>query len=306
MRILLLTALIFIVQPLRSQDDHQRIFDQLSNDGKWESIPNVLTSWESSSPTDAQLFVAKFNYYFHESRKEVVQMVTEEPEGEYLVVKDTATGEPVGYMHSTLAYDDSIFNLAIEAINEGLKFHPKRLDMHFGKIYVLRERGQVDAHIDAIVKVIHRHEKYHDQWLWANDEPVDDIDAMFTGSMQDYCYALFNMPEPRLDGVSRISSLLTQLYPSDVRFYSNLGACSLMTQDFPSALQYFLTANEKQKNDPVVLSNIAYTYLLLNQPESAKIYYQQLESIGDEQEALFAREQLLRIESGDWRVQPSE
>jgi len=281
----------------QAQEDYQNIFNQLTEEGNWETIPSLLQGWESANPNDAQLFVAKFNYFFHECRKEMVQMTTEEPEVEHMVINDTMTGEAVGYMYSALVYDDSIFSLAIQSIEEGLKLYPKRLDMHFGKIYVLREKGEIGEHINAVLRVIRLHEKYHDEWLWANNEPIEDINEMFTGSMQDYCYALFNMAEPRIDGVEQISMLMTQLYPADVRFYSNLGACKLMTQDFSSALQFFLAANEKQKNDAVVLSNIAYAYLLMEQPDSAKLYYQQLETKGDVQQAAFAREQIEQIDA---------
>jgi hypothetical protein len=286
-----------IMMEASGQSAFKQNFDRLTTAGEWDAIPSLLERWESSSPDEAELFIAQFNYYFHACRQEIVTMVDTQPWTEHLVVTDTLTGDTTAYMFSQLVYNDSIFELAMSAINRGLKLYPRRLDMHFGKIYILRERGVIQAHVEAIKRVINEHAKYHDRWLWANAKPLEDVDETFTGAIQDYCYALFNLPQAELDGVEQISTLMSQLYPSDVRFYSNLGACRLMRQDFSTALPFFLKAHELVDDDPVVLSNIAYTYRMLGDTETSIAWYQRLAAVGSDEEAVFARQQIAALKA---------
>lgn len=90
--------------------------------------------------------------------------------------------------------------------------------------------------------------------------------------------------------------MMTQLYPGDVRFYSNVGACKLIRQEFAPALEFFMKAHEIRPDDPVVLSNIGYALLQMKQWDDAIRFYERLEKAGNEDQAAFARGQIDRIQ----------
>lgn len=292
-----LTFLFLLLTIYASGQDQKSKFQNLMKEGREEDVVSLLAKWQNSRPEDPEMFIAHFNYYFHKSKKEVIQMADQPGKGETLTLRDTATNEPVGYMYAKVAYDDSLFRIAQHYITKGIDKNPQRLDMHFGKLYSLREAGFLEEHVEGVLKIIDLHQKNKDAWRWINNETIAEPDEMFKGSIQDYNHALFNLEEaPYAEGIEKISRKMLDLYPKDIENYSNIGVCRLMDHKYPEALTMFQKAHEINPNDAIVLSNIAYAYLQMEKPKKAIEYYQKVVKVGDGEIAAFAKEEIARLE----------
>ncbi len=277
---------------LLSGQDYKTRYENLYSESKFEEIFQLLVDWEKAEPENPEMFIANFNYYLQKSQQEVMQMDTKPGEGQNLTIADTATGEPVGYLYSKIYYNDDLFNKAQKYLVDGLKVNPYRLDMYFGRIYSLRERGMLEDHVSEIINVIEKHKTYRDKWLWSNNEKLRDSEAMFSGSMQDYNYALFSLKPPYISGIREISAELIKLYPDDLRYYSNLGACNLMEEKWDDALKILEEAEKIDKTDYIVLGNIAYAYMMKGDKKQAISYFEKVVKFSPDQEAEFAKEQI--------------
>jgi hypothetical protein len=138
-----LLSLIFLAcfQTLAYGQDFKERFTALFAEDDTSGQTQVLTEWEKATPKDPELFIAYFNYYARKSRKEIVSLGTTPQGGEQLVLSDTTGGEPVGFLGTATSYDGKTLKMGFEYINKGLAMYPDRLDMRFGKIYMLGESG---------------------------------------------------------------------------------------------------------------------------------------------------------------------
>lgn len=288
-----ITVVILCISFAAIAQDYQSKFLELMEKGEDSEIISLLEGWAQTHPADAEMFIAYFNFYLNKSRKEIIRMGDQPGQGDYLVLTDTTTQEPAGYMFSEIHYDDSLFALAHQYLTEGIAKNPKRLDMYFGRIYSLREKGFLSEHVAEILKVIEMHKPGESDWKWSNNEAVPDPEVMFKGSIQDYNYALFNLEDPYTEGIQKISEKMMRLYPNDVENYSNLGVCNLFNERFPEALKFFQKAHAINPKDALVLGNIAHTHMLMRNNGEAIRYYRRMIKFGNEEHRQFAR---LRIE----------
>lgn len=253
-----------------------------------------MTSWKNDYPGDPEMYIAFFNYHLQNSKKEVVQLDTRPSRDKNLTILDSAN-QPAGYLYSKIHYDSSEFAKAQRYLMVGIEKNPKRLDMYFGRIYSLREAGFYEKHKNEILNLIAIHSKEPTDWLWSLNEPVKNPVAFFKDAIQDYNYALFNLEQPRFNEIEEISKAMLEIYPGDLKNYSNIGASSLIRKDFDSALEYFLKALEFDNDDALVLSNIAWTYKLKGDKSSAIKYYKKVIEVGSEDQINFANHQISEL-----------
>src|SRR5690349_6446810 len=147
MRIWSAILLVIIPTALRAQC-YKTDFQKAFHDGNEEEVVTLLAKWNNTHPEDPEMFVAHFNYYLHKSRQEVIGLGTEPGKGDNLTLLKQNTKEPAGYMYNQVVYDDSLFQLAQYYIQQGIERNPNRLDMHFGRLYSLREAGCLEDHVD--------------------------------------------------------------------------------------------------------------------------------------------------------------
>ncbi|MEQ6117881.1 hypothetical protein AAOP42_00010, partial [Reichenbachiella sp. MALMAid0571] len=117
--------------------DYQSIYNELCNQEDDSKTIAHLEEWETKKPNDPEMFISGFNFYLQKSKQEVLRMDGGPAKGKSLQITDTANSEPVGYIYGDVSYNEELFNKSINYLTRGLEKNPKRLDMHFGKIYTL-------------------------------------------------------------------------------------------------------------------------------------------------------------------------
>src|SRR5690606_37161253 len=276
--------------------DYRGEFRKLMTHDQEDAVPALLAEWERNRPDDAEMFIAHFNYYYNQSRNEFLRISREPVQREHLAFTDS-TGQTAGYLMGDVAYNDSLFSVPRQYITKGIAKHPNRLDMHFGLLYALREAGYLKDHADELVRVIGYHAVEKRPWKWSDETDIPDVDAVFTGSVQDYVAALFQLGAgPYTEGIRAISTRMIEAYPNAIENYSNLGVYSLLEKDYAEALKWFQKARAINEKDAVVLGNIAYTYSLTGDTRQAIRYYKEMAKYGDKDTAAEAKERIKELE----------
>jgi len=258
-----------------------------------------LANWEAKFPEDAELFTGYFNYYFRLAKKEIVVLGTNQPKGESIVIKDS-TSKTAGFMGSEIYYDSVLVRKGLEKIDQGIALYPNRLDMRFGKIYVLGLLQNYELFTLEIINTVAFSSTNKNEWTWTNNEKKQDGKDFFLQSLQDYQTQLYNTGNDELIyNMREIAEEVLKYYPNHVESLTNVGLTYLIFEDYTKGLEVMLKAEKIAPKDYIVLSNIAYTYAQLGDKPNAINYYEKTLKYGDAQAKGYAEEQLLLLRAKD-------
>ena len=193
----------------------------------------LLKKWEQSDSTDAELYVAYFNYYINKSRQEVVRM-DNNPKGEkslQIMDQDTTKKEPVAYIHSEIFFEPEIIKKGFDKIDKGIAHYPTRLDMRFGKIFMMGKVEEYEIFTNEIIKTIDYSVSIDNKWMWGDNKLLDDGKKFMLQAIQDYQIQLYDTEnDDLLHNMKRIAERALKYYPDHVESLSNLSIVYLLWQ----------------------------------------------------------------------------
>ncbi len=256
----------------------------------------LLQKWESTNQNDPELYVAYFNYYVQQSGQEIVRLGNEKPVGKEaleLQAEGESESAATGYMYSDVDYEPTVLKKGFDYIDKGITQFPDRLDMRFGKVYMLGEVGDFANFTEEIIRVIHHGQKIQHKWLWSDQKPLDDGKGVMLGSVQDYIVQLYNTGDDALlENMKRISETVLLYHPNHIESLSNLSIVHMIRSEHDKALEVLLRAEKLAPTDHIVLSNIAQAYKLKGDKKSAIKYYEKTLKHGEGEIKQHAREQI--------------
>ena len=252
----------------------------------------LLTKWEAEDANDAELWVCYFNYYFQQSAQEAIGLVTEEPDGESLQLKDS-TGQVTGYFTSSVVYDPEVLQKGFEKINKGIALYPNRLDMRFGKIYALGESKDWEAFTNEIIQTVQYSQTNNNEWTWTGNQKQENGKAFMLEAIQDYQVTLFEEEdEALLQNMRTVAEEILKIYPDHIESLSNMSITYLLTGEFDKGIEVLLKAEKINPKDGVILSNIAHGYKLKEDVPNAIKYYEKMLELDDPRAVEFAKSQI--------------
>lgn len=278
-----------------AQDYLKKLKDAASANDTAAQI-KILRSWEQVSPKDPELFIGYFNYYARISMQETVSIDAKQKDDHSFVLTDTASGKPVAFLNSSVKYNSRLLQKGFDYIEQGISIYPNRLDMRFGKIYMLGQAENYPEFAKEIVKTIDYGSSINHAWLWKEGKPLDDAKNFFLSSLQDYIVTIYNTEDDKLLPLMRqISEAVLKYDPTHVESLSNVALTYLITGEYDKALPYLLKAEKVAPKDIVVLNNIAEAYKRKGDKVHAKAYYEKIILHGSAEEAEDAREKIKEL-----------
>jgi len=176
--------------------------------------------------------------------------------------------------------------------------HPNRLDMRFGKIYVLGRIAHWAEFTKAIVETIEYSGENKNQWTWTKNDVKEDGENFLLSSIQTYQLQLYNTEnDSLLVNMQEIANTILAIYPNHIESLSNLSITYLLAGDYDAGLIPLLKAEKIDPNDAIVLSNIARAYILKEDKVNAIAYYKKVVVLDDYQTKDYAEEQIRMLES---------
>lgn len=287
MKKIILIALLFPL--LHFGQEYKKEFNTLCKDRikNKEEIVTLLKDWEGKSKTDIDYYIAAFNFYYIESKQEILSLTSIKPsENEESFVLKDSLNNPVGYLYGQESRNDSVFTLSQEIIDKAIVLFPNRLDLRFGKIHTLGDYGDFDSFSKAIIESIDYGIKIKHQWLWAENEKLENPEDFFIDAVQSYQSTLFN--EKSDANLKKVASKMYEVFPHDIYVISSYGLTLLIENKNEEALKLYFIAEKLNPEDLIVLGNIGLIYERLKKKEKAIAYYRKMYEVGDEETKAFA------------------
>lgn len=242
--------------------DYNSSFNAWISDGCYEQADSVLRLWEAQSPDDPELYPARFNYFMNRARSSVLVLNGADGVGEdELVFRDSA-GAVAGSIGSGSVWNDSLFALAMQAIDKGIEAYPLRLDFRLGKAAAAElcsSWGDVAGTVEGVLELTGRKGT---RWCWTGGgELGDSAREMVADAAFDYLRGLYSSDDAEaLALVGPLGDKILKVFPKDVRTLNLMGAASYDRGDAKSALSYFGRAAKAAPDDAMPLCNMAYMH----------------------------------------------
>jgi tetratricopeptide (TPR) repeat protein len=271
-------------------------------DSKKDTIAqfSLLEKWEKSDSNDPELYVAYFNFYVNKSRKEIIAM-GKNPKGEdalKIMDQDSTKKEPVAFMYGDTYYNQDLLKKGFNYIDKGIKINPTRLDMRFGKIYMLGKIEDYETFTTEIINTIDYSAVINNQWTWADNKPYESGYKYFLGDIQSYVLQLYNTEnDALLDNMKRIAEAALKHYPNHIESLTNVSIVHLLRKDYDKALEILLKAQMLDPKDAIVSSDIAQAYKLKGDSKNAIKYYEMAIENGDDQTKDYAKKQIEKLKN---------
>jgi tetratricopeptide (TPR) repeat protein len=196
-------------------------------------------------------------------------------------------------MYGDTYYEPNLLSKGFDCISKGIKKHPNRLDMRYGKIYMFGQLEDYEKFTTEIIKTIDYSNENKNKWTWADSKPLDDPKEFMLSSIQNYQNQLYNTENDNLlVNMKRIAETVLKYYPDHVESLSNISIVFMLQKQYDKALQPLLKAEKINPKDYIVLSNIAQAYKLKGDNKNAIKYYELTLKHSDEQAKKYAQEQI--------------
>jgi len=271
--------------------NYQKTYEDLFKENKYDELLNHLQLWQNKEPNNPEMFIAFFNYFIFRNRFSGISIDKEQKGNEpILEITDQQSGEIVGYMNDSIQYDTNDILTAVDYLNKGLVIAPNRLDMHFGKIHILNEVGFYEIAGKELFVTLEISQDINNNWLWANNEKIENGETFFINNIQDYYSLWLNAKTTEAyNQVKLCCEKQIEIYPKNINAYNIIAVYYSINRQFQEALKYFIQAEKINPNDCIVLINIGRTYFNMNDKQKAEEYFNKVLQIGNEQDKQYAQ-----------------
>lgn len=256
----------------------------------------LLHKWELASPNDAELFVAYFNYFFIKSKHSAIR-IKKEPTSSQNIELTGSLGNKAGYLSEEIVYMNDDLQKGLYYIDSGINKYPTRLDMRFGKIYVLGETQNYTAFTNEIIRTIHFSKAIDHKWTWTFNKILDNPETVFLNAIQDYSVQIYEVGDDQLDHMRAISETILKYFPDHVPALSNIAITHSLQGNDDKALETLLIAENLAPQDYIILNNIANIYKNRGDKKNAIKYYELTLKYGDEEVKKAAKQKIKELKN---------
>ena len=259
-------------------------------------IKSLFTDWEKANPNDPELYTSAINYYFSNSKQEIISLDKEQNSKESFHFTDSS-GKVAGYINSNLGYNPDKLSKAIKYATTGIDKFPNRLDIRFGKCYIFQQIGDYDNFTKEVIKTVGYSQVNKNKWLWTENKKQDGGENFMLETIQSYLKQLYDTEDDNLlPNMIKIGEATLKYYNNNVEILSTTSVALMLTKSYDKAIEYLKQAETINPKDFIVLNNIAQGYKLKGDKANAIKYYELTEKYGDEQAKQQARQNIKALQ----------
>ena len=250
-------------------DDFKTSFYNLLEKGDFELAEIFLREWEENDSVNPNLFLARFNLFLNKAYKTYIVLdreVDEENDG-LILEKD------LGSVHKGEEWNDSLFHLALAAIDEGIMYYPDRLDFRLSKTSAYEYRNDFKHLSDLAIDLLEYHNANECQWKWTEDSLLTNVEAkeIMLEYLHDYERILSENSND-----DRLLDLNLRYYPDDPIALTLKGSIEYDAGRIDEAKKLLEHAYISSPEDPLIVNNLAYISMVVGDKERADALYSEV------------------------------
>jgi tetratricopeptide (TPR) repeat protein len=254
--------------------DYAARLQQLQARGPSAEAETLIDQWLKSEPNDPDAWIAAANYYNQKASD--VDVSSQAPQDGGIAVTDPKTGKVVGSISSS--QDSRLEAKAIGYLQEAAKRFPDRMDIWCGLSYALQESGAFDRQLEILKQCVAYATGHPAQLRWLKGGPLPSPAELFVPEkLHDYtCYYLNKQTPADNENAFKIAELAAANYPDHPYALNDLAALYTYKGNIEEARNYLEKAHKVAPTDTLVLLNLGDACAKLNDPKSARGYYEQV------------------------------
>ncbi len=288
-------AILFLTYFGFGQSNYQN-FISFSQANDTTNIIKLLSKWESQNNVDAEFYVCALNYYFDKAHIQVLSIESQPNNNGKDALKLTGEDGKEYFMNSNSAFDDKLLSKTISYATEGIRKFPNRLDLRFGKCYVLKEIQDYENFTKELIETIEYSITNKNEWLWSENIVKENGKDFFLKTIYDYQTELYTTNnDDLLDNIIEIGTKTIQHYPSEIEIISITAIAYTLKNNFDKAIEYLKMAEKLNEKDYIILGNLAQTYKRKGDKENAIKYFELYKKYGDNQAKEDATKELIEL-----------
>lgn len=238
--------------------DFAEEFPKLRENGRDQEIQAFLKKAEEVEKENPDYYALASNYWWMVAQRPVADA---KPAGkDELSIRDKDTGEEVGSLRAGPEANPGIAVKTLAMLEEGAKRFPLRADILLGLAHVQSELGKYPESVKTLDTLLDSAKAKPGDLRWAKNEPLPAPPEKFIPeSLHSYAGVLFNAEQDAL--CEKLCDKIIEVFPEHPFAY-NLKAGLADTQGKPDEMLRLLElAGSKAPDDPLILMNLADTYL---------------------------------------------
>jgi tetratricopeptide (TPR) repeat protein len=269
--ILILVVIGITAGVLFAQENYKEQYLELLRNNQFDELKNLLGKWEKAEPKNPEMFIGFFNYFSRLGAAEK-SVMGQMPDGRF------------GVYHKMDFNKENVYK-GIKYLDKGLTINPNRLDMYWGKIEILFEIEDYKTVGDTLKKLIEISPNYNNSWLLGGGKSVNDGENYFIDYINRYYNRLLNSSSDDAAGaLVKCTEQQIKTYPKSAYAPNTLAIYYVYQEKYDEALKYFLSAEEIDCTDCLVLINIGRLYATIKNNTKAKEYFNKVLEIGKTEE----------------------
>lgn len=255
----------------------------------------IINEWEKAAPKDPELYTAAFNLYFFTSKQTNIALEKEPASKESIPFTDS-TGKIAGYINTKEGHSPAKIAKGLHYIDQGIAQFPNRLDMRWGKCYVLGQIADYENFTNEVIAALQYSSTIQCNWLWTNNQPAPDAQKAMLDAVHTYMKQLYETEDDKwLVNMQRIGDVALFYYPNHIEILSSTSVAYMLTGNYTKALNYLKKAEKLNPKDFIVLNNMARCYELTHNKANAIKYYQLTAKYGDAEAKETAKRKLKEL-----------
>jgi tetratricopeptide (TPR) repeat protein len=272
-------------------------FNRILKTNDTAKLNDFLIQWEKTGINDPDLYTSCINYYYKKSKQDIAYLNKKQEGNSSLRITDS-TGTIAGYLNFNRELNPSYLDSVLVYANGGINRFPRRLDIRFGKIFILGEIGDYNHFTQEIIRTIDYSITIKNDWLWSDNKKLENPENFMLSTVQSYLKQLYDTDDDHLlENIIKIGDTVLKHYPNNIEILSTTAVANLLTKHFDKAIAYLKRAEQLDPKDFIVLNNIAKAYDMTGDKSQAINYYELTEKYGDAEAKEHAKKEIKKLKS---------
>jgi len=256
---MILAFLVFFPSIANAMEDG--VFQELIhkiNGRDFGAVEKFLEKNRNTYRQDPEYYVILLNYSFSKGAQSQIVISKGEPRKGDLSLRDSITGEVVGFIGERTVPDNKLILGSIQETKDALKHFNDRLDIHFGIAHIAFETKHWQILREQLLEILKVSKSINNKWRWGSVNSMQgDPKNFMLDNVQSKINGLFHIDSEETDQVvEAVSSAMIREYPRVIYGYSDLGALYLAQKKYDLAEKYLNQAFAIDPTDEIVRGNL--------------------------------------------------